>query len=74
MTRRLFIDEQAARSIYDFAPGLHSDDALLEKHIWSPISCRHTCWLYTGLVKCGDSGRTLPGTRLRNPFIVGAQS
>lgn len=65
----LFIAEQQARSVYDYAPGYRSDPALVERHVWSPVSCRHTSWTYRPLVRHGRGGCIVPGSRIRCPFV-----
>lgn len=67
----MFIEEQKTRSIYDLQPGFHSDPGHIERHVWSPVSCRFTSWRYSSLVRSTESGRIVPRSRVRCPFIVG---
>lgn len=66
----MFIDEQAFRSIYDLKPGAASEHWALERHVWSPRSCRFTHWTYEPLCRRDERGNIIKGSRRRNPFIT----
>ena len=63
----LFIDEQVAYQ------ELRSVPERTERLVWTPLSRRFTHWTFEGLCKCDHRGNIVPGSRRRNPFIVGVQ-
>lgn len=71
----MFIAEQQARynelqrafHLTPCQPDHHCAE-FLERHVWSPVSCRHTLWTFAPLVHCDQRGRIVPGSRQRNPF------
>lgn len=46
----------------------HHCAEFIERSVWSPISCRHTMWLYLPLCRCDERGNIIRGSRQRNPF------
>lgn len=62
----MFIDEQAIASVYDLAPAFRDERWACERHVWSPVSCRHTHWVYEPLI--------VRGQQRRDPFIEQGES
>lgn len=69
----MFLVEQQINSAYELVPAIGNEDEFNERHVWSPVSCRWTHWMYEGLMKCDERGRIKKGSFRRDPFIVGSK-
>lgn len=67
----MFLEEQKA-NFYDLRRDFTDrEPEFVERHVWSPVACRHTSWTYRPLVRhTGVRGRIVPGSRQRCPFII----
>lgn len=61
----MFIDEQIAE-FREVQAGFR--DEWVERLVWSPVSKRHCMWVFQPLVRVDERGRTIRGSRRRNPF------
>ena len=66
----MFIEEQKSQSAYDYREPFMSDPEVIERHVWSPISCRFTSWTYRPLCRTNDRGDIIKGSRQRCPFVI----
>jgi len=66
----MFIEEQKTASVYDYREPYRSDPDAIERHVWSPTSCRFTYWTYRPLCRTDERGNIIKGSRQRDPFII----